>query len=134
MKCTAFVVCLAAVVCGSSAAAAVTTRSRTQSPFVVPFAKIGRGVLNIAKAPLDVPATVIRRTRQSQGVLGFSKALVVGTAEGVVNTGARAVAGVAEVASFPLVYNSAPLYQRRLGEFAFRAKPQPLFRRKPPRR
>ncbi len=116
-------VCLVISLAGCSSTRMVKVRPRSSppaDPIAVPFAKISRGATNIVKAPLDVPATVYRKVKQSNGIIGFGTAVTTGAAEGVLNGGIRALAGGAEILSFPLIYDSKPFYQRQLGESAFR--------------
>ncbi|MFO7897669.1 MAG: hypothetical protein R6V58_01260 [Planctomycetota bacterium] len=92
----------------------------SKQPAAVPFMKVGRGTVNIVAAPLDVPAT-ISRVAEEKDHMGY--ALLAGTAEGFGNGFVRLFAGVAEILTFPLVNHSEPLYERRLGQPAFREEP-----------
>ena len=60
--------------------------------------KLVRGVLNLADAVVEVPGTMMRKSND-EGVL---KGVTLGMVEGVLNTVKRALAGVWEVATFPL--------------------------------
>ena len=92
----------------------------SRNPAAVPIMKIGRGVTNIVISPADIPATVVRASHEH---VDLGIALVAGTGEGIVNAVVRLLAGVAEVLSFPLVNQPDPLYDRPLGEWAFKEKP-----------
>ncbi len=60
--------------------------------------KLMRGFENLAGATLEVPGTVMRRTRQD----GMFTGLTLGMVDGVLNTVKRAFAGIWEVATFPV--------------------------------
>lgn len=92
----------------------------SKHPAAVPFMKVGRGVVNIVVSPLDIPATVVRVSREHDN---FGYALVAGTFEGIGNTLVRLLAGVAEILTFPLVNDPEPLYERDLGQRAFHQRP-----------
>jgi len=110
---------------GLSGCTNVTTRETADQPWtwhpaVVPFAKVARGTKNIALAPLDVPATIIRKEASAQGIGGHILALPEGAVEGMTNGGIRMVAGAGEVMSFMFLDQPQPMYQRDLGEPALR--------------
>jgi putative exosortase-associated protein (TIGR04073 family) len=92
----------------------------SRNPAAVPFMKIGRGTVNIVASPLDIPATIVRVTREEDNV-GYG--LAAGTAEGAMNFLARAGMGVVEILTFPLVNDPDPLYERDLGQRAYHKKP-----------
>ena len=87
----------------------------SKHPAAVPMMRIGRGAVNVAAAPLDVPATAWR-VCSTQDAFGYG----LGLFEGAFNAVVRAGAGVAEILSFPLFHVPEPLYQRGLGEPVFR--------------
>lgn len=106
--------------CASSACLNPSETHWTRQPVVVPFAKIARGTANIVKSPFDIPATISRASRESDN---FAYGLFSGTAEGIGNTIIRALAGVVEIATFPLIYDSEPLYERALGQRSYYEAP-----------
>jgi len=60
--------------------------------------KLGRGLLNILDAIVEVPGTMMRETEAEGAATGMTKGVVVG----VVNTLIRALVGAYEVATFPV--------------------------------
>ncbi len=92
----------------------------SKQPAAVPIMKIGRGTINIVASPLDIPAT-FGRVAQETDHMGY--ALLAGPTEGVGNGLVRLLAGVAEILTFPIVNQPEPLYERRLGQRAFRKEP-----------
>ena len=60
--------------------------------------KLGRGLLNIADAVVEIPGTMMRDNAEN----GAASAWTNGVFQGVVNTVKRAAVGVYEVASFPI--------------------------------
>jgi len=95
----------------------------SRSPAAVPVMKIGRGATNILASPFDIPATVVRVSRETDN---FGLALLGGTVEGVANCVIRLCAGVVEVLTFPLVYDADPFYVRELGARAIAKEPEPV--------
>lgn len=63
-----------------------------------PMTKLGRGVLNIFDAVVEIPGTMIRDTEAD----GIASGVTKGTVMGVINTVVRALVGVYEVATFPV--------------------------------
>ena len=88
---------------------------------VVPFAKVSRGVQNIVVSPLDIPATMARVNNEENN---FGYAFFAGLTEGVGNTIVRALAGVTEILTFPIVSDSDPMYQKPLGQRATPKTPE----------
>ena len=93
----------------------------SKSPVAVPVMRIGRGVTNIVSSPLDLPATVVRVSREQDN---FGYALLAGLAEGVGNCVVRLSAGVIETATFFMVNDAEPFYKRDLGERAIPKQPE----------
>lgn len=62
-----------------------------------PMSKLGRGLLNVLGAVVEVPGTMMREGTESGAASGLTKGVVLG----VVNTVVRALVGVWEVATFP---------------------------------
>lgn len=60
--------------------------------------KLVRGAANLADAVVEIPGTMMRKSK-SDGVLS---GVTIGMVEGVLNTVKRALAGVWEVATFPI--------------------------------
>ena len=126
MKSVILVGCLALFVSGCSSTGEVAGMPEepwTRSPVIVPFAKVVRGTGNIVRSPFEVPATVVRVSREYDN-LGYG--LAAGLPEGIVNGCVRLGAGVVEILTFPLVYDGAPLYDRDLGERAFHRETEPI--------
>lgn len=63
-----------------------------------PLEKLQRGVLNLADAVVEVPGTMLRKSKRENPAVGFT----IGAVEGVMNTVKRALAGVWEIATFPI--------------------------------
>jgi len=84
---------------------------------------IGRffnGAKNIIIAPLDIPCTIVKHASESENPL---LGVFTGTAEGLVNGTVRAVAGVTELVTSPILMKRFPLYERDLGERCIREEP-----------
>lgn len=62
-----------------------------------PFSKLYRGIMNVADAPLEIPGTIIRESKEKD----LYAAITHGTVTGIVATLVRAVVGVFEIATFP---------------------------------
>jgi putative exosortase-associated protein (TIGR04073 family) len=62
------------------------------------YEKLQRGFLNLADAVVEVPGTMMRKSKKEGVVMGVTAGLF----EGVLNTVKRALAGAWEVASFPI--------------------------------
>ncbi len=60
--------------------------------------KLGRGVLNVLDAVVEIPGTMLRTSEAEGAAAGLTKGLF----DGAVNTVKRAVVGVYEVGTFPL--------------------------------
>ena len=123
MRLLLLAVCLAVVLPGCSGmepAEQLPEDHWSKHPAAVPFMKVGRGVVNILVSPLDIPATVVRVSREYDN---FGYALVAGTFEGIGNALVRLLAGVAEILTFPIVNDPEPLYERDLGQRAFHQRP-----------
>jgi putative exosortase-associated protein (TIGR04073 family) len=93
----------------------------SRSPAAVPLMKIGRGVANILKSPFDIPATVVRVSREEDNV-GY--AVAAGLWEGLENFAVRFGAGVVEILTFPIVNDPDPFYVRELGQPAIPREPE----------
>ncbi len=63
-----------------------------------PITKLGRGVVNILDALVEIPGTMMRESEAEGVATGLTK----GTVMGIVNTVVRALAGAYEVATFPV--------------------------------
>ena len=78
-----------------SATAYAQSSSTTENTAIT---KLGRGLLNVADAVVEIPGTMIRDNAEN----GAASAWTNGVFQGVVNTVKRAAVGVYEVASFPI--------------------------------
>ena len=78
-------------------ATAYAQRTST-APENTAITKLGRGLLNIADAVVEIPGTMIRENAEN----GAASAWTNGVFQGIVNTVKRAAVGVYEVASFPI--------------------------------
>lgn len=85
-----------------------------------PTDKLMRGLKNMALAPVDIPATMDRMSRETN-VLG---GVTVGLVEGVLNAGVRELAGLLEVVLSPFPNYGDPLYHKALGERSTRRYPR----------
>lgn len=116
-------VCLAALACGCAGSRPFEDRvpedDWTRSRVVVPFAKIGRGITNVITSPADISGTVARHWGSAESLGGYVSAPTIGLVEGVFNGSVRIGAGLLEVVSFPLVYQSDPLYNHEYGAPVF---------------
>jgi len=116
-------VCLAALACGCAGSKPfedqVPADDWTRSPFAVPLVKIGRGITNVITSPADISGTIARRWGEAEGFGEYVSVPTLGLAEGVFNCAVRIGAGLLEVVSFPLVYQSGPLYNQAYGEPVF---------------
>lgn len=72
-----------------------------------PFEKLQRGMLNLADAVVEIPGTMIRKSKNE----GLAAGMTFGMVEGAMNTVKRALAGVWEVVTFPVPIpeNYAPI-------------------------
>jgi putative exosortase-associated protein (TIGR04073 family) len=71
------------------------------------FEKLQRGMLNLADAVVEIPGTMIRKSKRE----GLPAGMTFGIVEGAMNTVKRALAGVWEVVTFPIPIpeNYAPI-------------------------
>ena len=69
--------------------------------------KLGRGILNILDAIVEIPGTMMRESEAE----GVGSGITKGTIDGIVNTVVRALVGVFEVATFalPIPENYEPI-------------------------
>lgn len=91
MKKIISIVLVLTVLCSGAAYAQSTTENNAMT-------KLGRGILNILDAIVEIPGTMIRESEAEGVATGVTK----GTVVGVVNTVLRALVGVYEVATFPV--------------------------------
>jgi len=85
----------------------VTAVAQTTGTESNPMTKLGRGLLNILDAIVEIPGTMMRETEAEGVATGVTK----GTVNGVVNTVVRALVGIFEVGTFllPIPENYAPI-------------------------
>lgn len=60
--------------------------------------KFVRGAANLADSLVEIPGTMMRKSKNE----GMLEGMTLGTVEGVLNTIKRALAGVWEIATFPI--------------------------------
>ena len=89
------IVSLVMIFCFVLSSAAFAAESGNDTEYG-PIKKLGRGVLDIADAFVEIPGTMMRRGNEDGALSGMS----VGLVEGVFNTVKRALAGVWEVGTF----------------------------------
>ncbi len=63
-----------------------------------PATKLGRGILNILDALIEIPGTMMRESTEKGAAAGMTTGLFAG----IVNTVVRAIVGVYEAGTFPL--------------------------------
>ena len=83
----------------------------TRKPAGVPFARIGRGVTNIALSPAELFATMWRVSEEFDE-FGYG----AGVGQGLFNAGARLIWGAGEACTFFFITDPDPVYDRPLGE------------------
>lgn len=77
-----------------------------------PVHKFARGLKNIILAPVEVPAGIATYSKKNNPFI----TLFIGPLFGAGNSLTRAVAGVAEIISFPLPPYDRPFYDLELGQ------------------
>lgn len=126
MRLLALLGCVVLLACGCAGQqpfAEPTDDDWTADPGATPFSKIGRGLVNVGTSPAELWATPMWLLDEGETTV---YAVGVGVPQGICNGVVRIVAGVAEVLSFPLVKQRAPLYNHAYGIWAFAKKDESL--------
>jgi len=110
----------AALVVGAMALAAACAQARAEGqqarplPGIGPLSRLARGLKDVVLSPFELPATIRRVAAEKDPFTG----LWAGGLEGIGNGLSRMMAGVVEIATFPIPSTTMPLYTKRLGETA----------------
>ena len=88
------------ILCLTFSAQAVAQPPAGQEPVIESnaFEKLQRGALNLADAVVEIPGTMMRKSKKD----GVAMGMTAGMVEGILNTVKRAFAGAWEVATFPI--------------------------------
>ena len=96
---------------GDAGVVADAPETDARLPGTGPLHRLGRGVVNMIIAPLEIPATMLRVAGQTNPVFG----ILAGGAEGLGNGLVRFGAGALETLSAPIPSDGLPLYSKPLG-------------------
>ena len=99
---------------GDGGAVAGASEGDARPPGTGPLHRLGRGVVNMVIAPLEIPATMLRVAGQTNAVFG----ILAGGAEGIGNGLVRFGAGALETVTAPIPSDGLPLYGKPLGSRA----------------
>ena len=85
------------------------------SAYANPLESLGRGILNIIKAPAEIPIAVVNGSKDVNPFYG----ILVGPFAGVARGATRAIAGVVEIVAAPIPGSDEPMYDYPLGTSVF---------------
>ncbi len=94
--------------------AAVAEEADVEGPRYTIFTKLGRGIGNLIKAPIEIPVTLFNVSAETDVVIGIPLGLLAGSVAGC----ERVIAGVIDLGTFIFPPYDRPLITYELGKSA----------------